>query len=204
MPVVHWPSFLRELKATESAWNDNPVRYPREDAVHWMPFPLGQFVTLLTEAIMVAPPSTGHPIALEETYGAVRFLDVGCGPGTKVRLAEALFDVKGYGIDIVPRFVHEAQAHGVKAMVKDAFELPAEGAPATTTSLGYSDFQIVYVNRPSALQDELEGLIMERMATDAVLIGVNWHNDPGHKGWLLQYQEFGGSGSPVCGVWIKP
>lgn len=200
MPT-HWPSFLRELQATEQSWNSTPVRYPREDAVPWLPFPLSQFVTLLTEAVMVAPPSSGNPIINEDPYGSVRFLDVGCGPGTKVRLAEALFGVRGYGIDIVSRFIHEAQAHGVRAILKDAFDFPAKGEPMTGSALGYSDFQIVYVNRPSALQDDLEKLVMERMASDAVLIAVNWRHDPGKDGWFMQHQEYG---DPVCGVWVKP
>lgn len=203
MPV-HWPSLLRELAATESAWNTQPVRYPREDAVHWMPFPLGQFVTLLTEAVAVAAPPSPNTSGATEQYGQPRFLDVGAGPGTKVRLASALFGLNAYGIDIVPRFVHEAQAHGAAVMLKDAFDFPEHGVAATDVAWGYAEFQIVYVNRPSALQDELEGLIMERMATDAVLIAVNWHNDPGKSGWFTQYQEYGGTGSPVCGVWIKP
>jgi SAM-dependent methyltransferase len=137
----------------------------------------------------------------DEAYGQPRFLDVGCGPGTKVRLAQALFGLNAYGIDIVSRFIAEAQAHGAACLLKDAFEFPAKGEPMTTSAWGYSDFQIVYVNRPSANQDELEHLVMERMASDSVLIAVNWRNDPGKKGWLLAYQEYG---DPVCGVFIKP
>jgi SAM-dependent methyltransferase len=201
--MTHWPSFLRELKATESAWNDVPVRYPREDAVHWMPFQLGQFVTLLTEAVAVTPPPPPMLTATEEP-GQPRFLDVGCGPGTKVRLAQAMFSLNAFGIDIVPRFISEAQAHGAWCMLKDAFEMPERGGRATVDPWGYDDFQIVYVNRPSANQDELEHLVMERMAPDSVLIGVNWRNDPGKDGWLLAYQEYGSPGTPVCGVWIKP
>ena len=203
MPDVHWPSLLRELNATETAWNSQPVKYPREDAVHWMPFAIGQFVTLLTEAMMVAAPAMDRQVT-GETYGSPRFIDIGCGPGTKVRLAEALYGLNAYGIDIVPRFVHEAQAHGAAVMLRDAFEFPEHGVPVTTDAWGYADFQIVYVNRPSALQNELEPLIMERMAPDAVLMAVNWHNDPGKAGWFCQHQEYGGPGSPVAGVWVKP
>ena len=197
---VYWPSFLRELLATENAWNASPVTYPREDAVPWLPFPMPQFVTLLTEAMMVATPSPGGLMVLEEP-NTIRFLDVGCGPGTKIRMAEALFGVKGYGIDIVSRFVAEAQAHGVKAIVKDAYELPAKGVPMTTSSFGYEDFGIVYVNRPSSDQDALEKYVMDSMRPDSVLMAVNWRNDPAKQGWFMQYQEYG---DPVCGVFVKP
>jgi SAM-dependent methyltransferase len=205
--TTHWPSFLRELNATEQAWRQYEVRYSREDAVPWMPFPMPLFVTLLTDAVEVAPPSRPRGPAVTgwgRELKAPRFLDVGCGPGTKVRLASALFGVDGYGIDIVPRFVAEAQAHGVQAWLQDAFEFP-EGDPrniqAGALMPGYADFQIVYVNRPSALQDDLENLVMERMAPDAVLIAVNWRNNPGKAGWIPVSEEFG---EPVRGVWVKP
>jgi SAM-dependent methyltransferase len=208
-PGTHWPSFLRELDATEQAWRQHQVQYPRSDAVPWMPFPIPQFITLLADAVMAAPPSQGASGAMfaaqgdYEPYGPPKFLDVGCGPGTKIRLAEAMFGLRGYGIDIVPRFVAEAQAHGVKAMLADAFEFGGPpGEPGGLTSMrSYADYQIVLVNRPSSLQDELEGLVMKRMASDSVLIAVNWRNDPGKHGWILQSQEYG---DPVCGVWIKP
>jgi SAM-dependent methyltransferase len=168
-----------------------------------MPFQLGQYVTLLTEAVAVSPPGpsfTSQPLS-SGAYDQPRFLDVGCGPGTKVRLAQALFGLNAYGIDIVPRFISEAQAHGAACLLKDAFEFPARGAPSSTDAWGYADFQIVYVNRPSTLQDELEHLVMDRMASDSVLIGVNWHNNPEKDGWLPVFLEYG---TPVCGVWIKP
>jgi SAM-dependent methyltransferase len=207
MPEVHWPSFLRELDATEAAWNSRPVKYPREDAVHWMPVAIPTFVTLMTEAMMVAPPCMDGEAFATDHYGQVRFLDVGCGPGTKVQLAQAMFGVKGYGIDIVPRFIAEAEARGVTARVADAFSFPAgghgggAGVLAVGDGLGYADFQVLLVNRPSSLQDELESLIMERMASDAVLIAVNWRRSPEKSGWLAQYQEFG---EPVMGVFVKP
>jgi SAM-dependent methyltransferase len=204
--AVHWPSFLRELDATEKAWMQYEVRYPREDAVHWMPAPMPLFITLLTDAVMAAQPHHAGPRggwADEDAMGPPWFLDVGCGPGTKIRLAQKMFGLKGYGIDIVPRFVAEAQAHGVHAMIADAFEFP-EGGLSDDLRLsrdGYARFQIVYVNRPSALQDELEHLVMDQMASDAVLIAVNWRNDPAKEGWILNSQEFG---DPVCGTFIKP
>lgn len=202
MPDVHWPSFLRELDATEHAWNSRPVRYPREDAVPWMPIAIPTFITLLTEAMMVAPPCMDGVSAMGDHYGKVRFLDVGCGPGTKVQLAQAMFGVLGFGIDIVPRFIAEAEARGVQARVADAFEFPASGgALSLNGGLGYADFQVVLANRPSSMQDELEHLIMDRMASDSVLICVNWKHSPEKEGWIAQYTEYG---EPVMGVYIKP
>jgi hypothetical protein len=39
------------------------------------------------------------------------------------------------------------------------------------------------------------------MASDAVLIAVNWRNSPGKAGWIPVAEEVG---EPVCGVWVKP
>ncbi len=199
---MHWPTFLRELDAAEQTWKQQPVRYPRLDAVPWMPYPLAQFAALLTEAVMACsrPRDYNHV-----DPDALMFLDVGCGPGTKCRLAEAMFGLDVYGIDIVPRFIGEAQAHGVRSMVADAFEFGGDGEtvpPGATGGNGYARYDIVLVNRPSGLQDELEGLIMEKMSPGAVLMAVNWRHDPGRENdWHAAYQEYG---EPVCGVFIKP
>lgn len=202
---VHWPTFLRELDAAEQTWRQQPVRYPREDAVPWMPYSIPHFVALLTEAVMAVARPRDYTMGRGHTR--LTFLDVGCGPGTKCRLASAMFGLDAYGFDIVPRFVGEAQAHGVQAWVADAYEfgghLPdlPDGEKVTGMN-GYERYDIVLVNRPSADQDKLEGLVMESMAPGGVLIAVNWRHDPAkEQGWHPQYAEYG---EPVVGVFIKP
>ena len=77
MPLrpVDWPGFLRGLTAAERAHNDRHVRYPREDCVPWLPFPRGQFIALLADAVEAVPARFERGPA-----GAVflppRFLDV--------------------------------------------------------------------------------------------------------------------------------
>lgn len=186
--VDYWPALLRELNATEQGWKQYDVAYPREDAVHWMPYAIPSFVALLADAVMSCAP--GPMVAGQ--YTLPRFLDVGCGPGTKCRLARAMFGLPVYGIDIVPRFVAEAQAHEVPAEVADAFTWP-----------GYGAAEIVLVNRPSTDMDTLEPLIMEAMSPGAALMAVNWAHDPSRSGWVLIAQEDVGHG-PVRGVWVKP
>jgi SAM-dependent methyltransferase len=181
---VHWPGFLRELNASEYGWSQHVVKYSRADAVPWMPYAIPSFVSMLTEAVMVAPPD-----ARSEIPGPARFLDVGCGPGTKMRLAAAMFGLDAWGIDIVPAFISEARAHGCQALLRDAFEYD-----------GYDNHEIVLVNRPSTLMDDLEFQVMDQMAPGAVLIAVNWRNTPGKNGWTLISQEWG---EPVRGVWVK-
>jgi len=199
---IHWPTFLRELDAAEQTWRQQPVRYPREDAVPWMPYSIPHFVSLLTEAV-AASARPRDPMRPEP--GALAFLDVGCGPGTKCRLASALFGLAASGVDIVPRFVGEAQAHGVNATVADAFDYFAPLEEGATWPPGCDPvwrYDIILVNRPSGLQDELEGMVMDRMASGAVLIAINWRHDPAkERDWLPQYQEYG---EPIVGVFLKP
>lgn len=188
-PQLHWPSLLRQLHALEQSWNAHKVHYPREDAVPFLPFPIPRFITMLADAVMAAPTRWS---ASAQEHGAVvpTFIDVGCGPGTKIRLAEQMFGLDGYGIDIVPAFVAEAQSCGVKAGLIDAFEFNS-----------YDAFDIVFANRPSTQQDELEKLICGAMRDGAVLMGANWRHQPAEFGLEPVAVEYG---RPVCGVWRKP
>jgi hypothetical protein len=118
---------------------------------------------------------------------------VGCGFGTKILLAEAMFGLNAWGIDIVPAFVAASQQAGAQATVCDAFEYT-----------GYGDFGIVFVNRPSTLQDELEKLVCERMSSQSVLMAANWRHDPAEFGFRAVDIEWTGNEGPKCGVWRKP
>lgn len=178
-PPQHWPSFLRQIHALEQSWNTLKVSYPRDDAVPFLPFPIPQFISMLADAVM----------AVQSGDGPVRFLDVGCGTGTKGQLAAALFGLEPNGIDIVPSFTAEARAAGVAASTVDAFKFP-----------NYDQFHILWVNRPSTLQDELEPLICGKMAGQAVLMAANWRHDPSEFGLEMVAVEYG---RPVCGVWRK-
>jgi SAM-dependent methyltransferase len=193
-PPTHWPSFLRQIYALEQSWNAHKVRYPREDAVHFLPFPIPQFISLLTEAVQAAPTrwDQNHDGGPREEFRPARntFLDVGCGPGTKIQLAQALFGLQGYGIDIIPAFIAEAQQAGVKAGLIDAFDFNS-----------YDAFDIVFANRPSTLQDKLEKLLAQSLAPQCVLIAANWRHDPAEFGLEMIAKEYE---RPVCGVWRKP
>lgn len=183
---AHWPSFLHELSATEHAWNTRTVRYPA-DAVPMLPYSNPQFVSLLMEAVTVAPPGPGTPPG---RFGPARFLDVGAGPGVKVRLAAALFGLSARGIDIIPEFCMEAQSHGANVLHADAWDYAH-----------YAEAEIVFMNRPSKQMKSMEKHVMGEMQSGAVLMLVNAGTDPGREGWVPVTQEYG---EPVVGCWIKP
>lgn len=183
-----WPLFLRKLDAREHYWNARRITYPRPDAVPFMPYSMQLFAALLMDAVMNLPGRFAY-----DPFGRTRrarFLDVGCGPGTKMQLAEQLFSLDVRGIDIVPEFIAEARSYCLDAEVADAFDYA-----------DYDQAAIVLVNRPSGLQDDLEKLVMSRMAPGALLIAINWRNEPGRAGWRTISQEYG---EPVRGVWAKP
>ena len=173
--MTDWPVFLRELRAEEDRWRHTPADHA--DSVPWMPFDMARFVMFLTEAVAASP--------------GPAFLDVGCGPGSKVRLATALFDLEAYGIEIDPKMVTRALECGVQAVHADALAWPA-----------YNEADIVYLNRPmqGGSQASLEMQIMDRMAPGAVLISVNALLRPSDFGWETIAAEW----DARDGVWKKP
>ncbi len=122
----------------------------------WIPFPLYDFVALMAEA-------------LPETAGD-RFLEVGCGVGSKLLLAGTVFGLNARGIERVPEYVAEARRHGLAVDAADALDYP-----------GYGDFDLLFFNRPLAdpvLQAALEAKIWCEVPAGAVVIGANLEAPP--------------------------
>lgn len=181
-----WPAFLREIRRLDHQHLTRSREGLPEHGVPFQPYPVPEFVALLIEAVMHA---TGRS-----------FLEVGCGPGgTRMRLAEALFDLDVFGIDIVPGHVEKTNAGRMfrTAAVADA-----------RTWGGYSQFSIVYLNRPAdgPEQDPLERHVTGTMRPGSILITVNGALDPGKTlGWKpVSVEEGRPAAAPVAGVWQKP
>lgn len=143
---------LEEINALEQSWIGRIPADPGYFA--WEPFPVKQFADLLA-----AVPRG-------------RFIDAGCGIGTKCFLAaQAGFDAEG--IERVPAFVAEAHRLGVRAVQADVRDWD------------FSPYDVVYVNHPLACgegcDDEavLEHHIHETMRSGAALIAVNYDLAPG-------------------------
>jgi trans-aconitate methyltransferase len=129
----------------------------------WMPFSWPAFISLLAEA-------------LPETYGN-RFLDVGCGLGTKMMLAEELFGLDVHGIERSPELAKAAREHWLTVDEADAL-----------TWDGYGDIDIIFLNRPfsdQALEAQLEDRVWQEMKPGAVVIGVNLVNPPPSSWYLI-------------------
>ena len=96
----------------------------------FVPYKIDDFIELLAEAWLLQP------------SGDKKFLDVGAGIGTKVLLADVLFDSNGIEID--PFYVDMAHRLGVKVDEQNALEFQ-----------GYSDYDFIYFFVPIK-DDELE------------------------------------------------
>lgn len=147
------------------------------DATPWMPSDPAQFLVLLIEAIAEAPGDT--------------FLEVGCGIGTRMLLAQELFGLKCYGIEREHEYIKQAWGLGLTAEPVDALGWQS-----------YRDFGIVFFNRPfqdTVKQAQLERQVWEDMAPGAVVIAMNLLAPP-PSAWIIVTDDW----EARRGVWMKP
>lgn len=159
----------QQVRATIAAVNELDAEWRSRDAgrddlatyLPWMPFSWPAFTALLAEAL---PEVTGD-----------RFLDIGCGVGTKMMLAQDIFGLSVYGVERVPEYVAAARKRGLVVEEADALGWN-----------GYGDFDVVFFNRPFfdvERQAQLEQQVYRDMKPGAVVIAVNLINPP--TSWYL-------------------
>jgi len=151
----HIQDVVRHVAEVEHAFllhgdRHDPVTLP------WMPFQAADFVAIMYEV-------------MAET-GGDEFLDIGCGPGTKMALASDIFGLNTSGIDIDRQMVEQARSEGLHAYTWDALEF-----------YDYRSYDILWMYRPfrdPEHQDRLEKLVFESMKPGAILAGGAWENHP--------------------------
>lgn len=167
---------LSEVRQAERHWQKR-VELDDDRYTPWMPSDIAQFLVLLIEAMAEAPGD--------------RFLEVGCGPGSKMMLARDLFGLDVYGFDRVGEYVAAAVSAGLECALSDAFEFG-----------GYDRFDIVFFNRPCRdrqLEQELERHVWRKMRRGAVVICMNLESQPPPEKWLVITDDW----ESRRGVWLK-
>lgn len=152
---------------------------PKSPFNPWMPFQPAEFLSIVFECV---PELQGR-----------EFLDVGCGPGTKMRLAQAFFGLAPCGIEIDPDMATAAAVVG-GVRTGDALNAP-EGI--------YGNFDLIWLYRPfrdPELEEKLEARIMDEMKPGAILAGGAWETCPADHRWLTVVDDW----ELRRGAWMKP
>ena len=168
---------LTSVRQIERQWQKQVDVGDQQMFTGWMPSDVAQFQVLLIEAIAEAPGNS--------------FLEVGCGPGTKMMLAQGLFGLDVTGFDRVPEYVVAAKEHGLNVAECDAFDFQA-----------YGKFDIVFFNRPfrdREVQRDLEKLVYSKVRRGAVVIAMNLETQPPDSKYLVVTDDW----ESRRGVWLK-
>lgn len=178
--MSHAPSVqavLRACRDLEFQYLSHGDRNPKAACLPFMPFQIGEWLSIMSEVIMEA--NGNH------------FLDVGCGPGTKIRLAQRLFGLLGEGIEIDQKMAAVASVY-TEVTLGDALDYKR-----------YGDHEIIWLYRPFRdpdLEAELEQRIMEQMKPGAILAGGAWQMAE-RPPWIPVVDDWYNG---QRGAWMKP
>jgi trans-aconitate methyltransferase len=159
----------------------------RDVHTSFMPYQPADFLAIMSDVVAAA--------------NGEQFLDVGCGPGTKMRLAQEIFGLYPVGVEIDAEMARKArESFGAAVYTGDAL---------TNYTDIYSTVDIIWLYRPfkdAVKEDELERLIMHRMKPGAILAGGHWEMNSSPKGWntVVDDCETRGGATVVRGAWMKP
>ena len=174
---------LRDLAETVSTVDREWMKkIPSADDKHhipWIPFPVDQFVSMLWEANAAA--------------AGKNYLEIGCGPGTKMLIAQTLFGLKVFGFDRVPEFVERA---------RDLNGLTSADLSDAGKWDDFGNYDIIWFNRvfrPADEEQALEARVWETMKPGAVVMCANLDAAP-PTSWFIVVDDW----EIRRGVWMKP
>jgi SAM-dependent methyltransferase len=143
-----------------------------DHAFGFRPYPLGAFGAMLDVAVAEWKDQHGPAKA--------RFLEVGCGPGTKLVLADEVFHLFAYGFDVSPKYVQAASdLVGARDGTAGIWRQDARSFDK------WRNYDIIFLNRPLRdYQDELrlELEVFGQMGVGSILILGNGLSTP--DGWV--------------------
>jgi SAM-dependent methyltransferase len=176
-PFLTVAAVVRDVQETEHRWFSQGD--PKSPTLPWMPFQPADFLSIVFECI---PEMKGR-----------KFLDVGCGPGTKMLLAKQFYGLNVHGIELNPAMACVAFKEG-SVKTCDALQVPAGT---------YRAFDLIWLYRPfrdPQLEEELEARITDEMKPGAILAGGAWEHCPAEYGWPPVMDDW----ELRRGAWIKP
>jgi hypothetical protein len=153
----------------------NPITLP------WMPFQAANFLGFMWDSIA-------------EVDGSV-FLDVGCGPGTKMHIARELFGMHPYGIEVDEAMAELAKPYGCV--------YPGNALTLPHIERIYAKADIIWLYRPfrdPVHEKQLEDLIIANMKPGAILAGGAWETEVPMLGWQTIVDDW----ELRHGAWQKP
>lgn len=172
-------AIAREVAATEPAWIGKVPGAGTAQDTPWMPFEMDDWVGMAWAA-------------LPEIEVSNRYLDVGCGPGTKMAVAEALFSWRARGFDRVPEYIAAATGQGLDAVLCDAL------AWEDWTGYGVVWFNRVY--REPLLQQLLEARVWDGVSPGTVIMCAHLDAPP-PASWFPVLDDWN---DLHRGIWQKP
>ena len=122
-PFKDASAVIRHVQKLEQAWFRQGD--PRSPTNPWMPFQPAEFLSILFDCV-------------GEMHGGRAFLDVGCGPGSKMLLARHFYGLNVCGIEIDPDMATAAALVG-GIRTDDALRVP-DGL--------YGNFDLIWLYRP--------------------------------------------------------
>jgi SAM-dependent methyltransferase len=170
---------IRHVQKEEHRWFKQGD--PTSPTLPWMPFQPAEFLSILFECV---PELAGR-----------EFLDVGCGPGTKMRLARDFFGMETDGIEINREMAVAAAPHA---------SCPVTTGDALSVGPGfYSGYDLIWLYRPfrdPQLETRLEARVMDEMKPGAILAGAHWEICPADHRWIPVFDDW----EIRRGAWMKP
>lgn len=167
---------------------------PRHDPVTnpWMPYQPADFIGILWEC-------------MPEMAGTV-FLDVGCGPGTKMAIARELFGLEVFGIEI-----DEEMAAAARKYFRDLRPNRIRTADVLKSGYDFAKPDLLWLYRPfrdPLKEHAMELLITGLMKPGAILAGSSWEIDVSALGWQPIVDDClispDGHSQIIRGAWQKP
>lgn len=151
-------AIIRTATEMERAWQNkvNQPSHERQRYAPWLPFQIYEYIPLVAEA-------------LPETDGN-RFLEIGCGIGTKMLLTHELFGLDVSGIERNEEYAAAARRLGLNVAVADAL-----------TWNGYDAFDLIWFNRvfrDVAAEADLEARVWSMARPGAVIMCANLEAGP--------------------------